>query len=726
MFTKVRRSFILLLSVFCVQILFGQTGKDLSIADIYSKRLFSANSVEGFISMKDGERYTTLEGFKEIVLWNYQNGNAIDTLLSLQKLDIDIKYIYEYAFNKTEDKILFSTNVERIYRHSFKADYFVYDVKTRKIQALSKNGAQQLAEFSPDGVNISFFRNNNLFIKNIVSGDEVQITFDGKFNEIINGAPDWVYEEEFGLLKAYEWSPDGKTIAFLKFNETDVKTYSLTFYNDLYPSIYQYKYPKAGEANSIVSVHFYNLSTKKTITADIGKETDQYIPRIKWTADPTALAIVRMNRLQNKVDVLLGNSASGTSSLLFSETNKWFISEVNDTYINFLEDKKNFVVASERDGYNHLYLYDMSGKLKKQLTSGNYDVLNFIGYTAHNNTMYYASTEPSPLQKAVYSVKLDGSAKQLLTPSKGTNKAEFNSTFSYFINSYSNANTPPVYTLCNNKGKIIRTLEKNESLLNKVKEYNFVKKEFFEFKNPDGVTLMGFMVKPVNFDSAKKYPLFMFVYGGPESQEVTDEWDSSLPWYQILSKNGYVVVCVDNRGTDNRGEAFKKSTYMQLGKLETQDQISAAKYLSTLPFIDSSRIGMFGWSYGGYMTSLCMTKGNGLFKVGVAVAPVTNWRFYDNIYTERFMRTPQENPKGYDDNAPLNFASGLKGKFLLIHGSGDDNVHLQNTMEFSERLIQANKQFDLMIYPDKNHSIYGGNTRLQLYTKITDYFLNNL
>lgn len=726
MFTKVRRSFILLLSVFCVQILFGQTGKDLSIADIYSKRLFSANSVEGFISMKDGERYTTLEGFKEIVLWNYQNGNAIDTLLSLQKLDIDIKYIYEYAFNKTEDKILFSTNVERIYRHSFKADYFVYDVKTRKIQALSKNGAQQLAEFSPDGVNISFFRNNNLFIKNIVSGDEVQITFDGKFNEIINGAPDWVYEEEFGLLKAYEWSPDGKTIAFLKFNETDVKTYSLTFYNDLYPSIYQYKYPKAGEANSIVSVHFYNLSTKKTITADIGKETDQYIPRIKWTADPTALAIVRMNRLQNKVDVLLGNSASGTSSLLFSETNKWFISEVNDTYVNFLEDKKHFVVASERDGYNHLYLYDMSGKLKKQLTSGNYDVLNFIGYTAHNNTMYYASTEPSPLQKAVYSVKLDGSAKQLLTPSKGTNKAEFNSTFSYFINSYSNANTPPVYTLCNNKGKIIRTLEKNESLLNKVKEYNFVKKEFFEFKNPDGITLMGFMVKPVNFDSAKKYPLFMFVYGGPESQEVTDEWDSSLPWYQILSKNGYVVVCVDNRGTDNRGEAFKKSTYMQLGKLETQDQISAAKYLSTLPFIDSSRIGMFGWSYGGYMTSLCMTKGNGLFKVGVAVAPVTNWRFYDNIYTERFMRTPQENPKGYDDNAPLNFASGLKGKFLLIHGSGDDNVHLQNTMEFSERLIQANKQFDLMIYPDKNHSIYGGNTRLQLYTKITDYFLNNL
>lgn len=726
MFTKVRRSFILLLSVFCVQILFGQTGKDLSIADIYSKRLFSANSVEGFISMKDGERYTTLEGFKEIVLWNYQNGNSIDTLLSLQKLDIDIKYIYEYAFNKTEDKILFSTNVERIYRHSFKADYFVYDVKTRKIQALSKNGAQQLAEFSPDGVNISFFRNNNLFIKNIVSGDEVQITFDGKFNEIINGAPDWVYEEEFGLLKAYEWSPDGKTIAFLKFNETDVKTYSLTFYNDLYPSIYQYKYPKAGEANSIVSVHFYNLSTKKTITADIGKETDQYIPRIKWTADPTALAIVRMNRLQNKVDVLLGNSASGTSSLLFSETNKWFISEVNDTYVNFLEDKKHFVVASERDGYNHLYLYDMSGKLKKQLTSGNYDVLNFIGYTAHNNTMYYASTEPSPLQKAVYSVKLDGSAKQLLTPSKGTNKAEFNSTFSYFINSYSNANTPPVYTLCNNKGKIIRTLEKNESLLNKVKEYNFVKKEFFEFKNPDGITLMGFMVKPVNFDSAKKYPLFMFVYGGPESQEVTDEWDSSLPWYQILSKNGYVVVCVDNRGTDNRGEAFKKSTYMQLGKLETQDQISAAKYLSTLPFIDSSRIGMFGWSYGGYMTSLCMTKGNGLFKVGVAVAPVTNWRFYDNIYTERFMRTPQENPKGYDDNAPLNFASGLKGKFLLIHGSGDDNVHLQNTMEFSERLIQANKQFDLMIYPDKNHSIYGGNTRLQLYTKITDYFLNNL
>jgi dipeptidyl-peptidase-4 len=723
----IKKGLILGLCVVCFHVVIGnQTGKVITLEDIYAKRLFGVKAVNGFVSMKDGETYSTLEGYKDIILWNYKSGKVIDTLLSLHQNDFGIKYIYDYSFNATEDKILFSTNVEPIYRRSFTADYFVFDVKTKVIQALSQNGTQQLAEFSPDGKNIAFFRENNLFIKNLDTKEERQITFDGKKNQIINGAPDWVYEEEFSFNKAYAWSPDGNKIAYMKFDESRVKTFTLTFYNDLYPTLYNYKYPKAGEDNSIVTVQFYDLKTQKTTNADIGPETDQYIPRIKWTEDASKLAIIRLNRLQNKVDILLSNAETGTSSVLFSESNKWFISNVNDTYINFLRDKNHFVIASERDGYSHLYLYDMKGTLVKQLTSGKYDVNDFIGYTPESKTLYYSSSESSPLEKAVYSIKIDGSGKKLLTPLKGTNNAEFNSTFSYFINTCSDANTPPVVTLCDNKGKVLRTLEQNSELLSRIKEFNFNKKEFFQFQNPEGITLMGYMIKPANYDSTKRYPLFMFVYGGPESQEVTNEWDPSVPWLQLLSQKGYIVACVDNRGTDNRGEAFKKSTYMQLGKLETQDQISSARYLYKHYSIDSTKIGMFGWSFGGYMTSSCMTRSNGLFKVGVAVAPVTNWRYYDNIYTERFMRTPQENLKGYDDNSPINYASSLKGKFLLIHGSADDNVHLQNTMEFVEKLVQANKQFDLMIYPDKNHSIYGGNTRLQLYTKITSFITDNL
>lgn len=505
-----------------------------------------------------------------------------------------------------------------------------------------------------------------------------------------------------------------------------MKTYSLTYYDKLYPTIYEYKYPKAGEDNSIVSVHFYNIQSGKTLTADVGKETNQYIPRIKWTEDPSKLAIIRLNRLQNKVDVLLSDVNSGNSSVLFSENNKYYISEVNDNYINFLPDKQHFIVTSERDGYNHLYLYNMSGDMVKQLTSGNYDVNDFFGYSSVSKAIFYSSCEPSPLQKAVYSVKLDGTGKQILTQTAGTNKASFNSTFTYFINTWSDANTPPIVSLYNYKGKVVRILEQNVVLARNLSEYNFGRKEFFEFKNPDGITLMGYTIKPENFDPSKKYPLFMFVYGGPESQEVTDEWDSSVPWFHMLAQKGYIVACVDNRGTNNRGEAFRKATYMQLGKLETQDQISAANYLGSLSFIDKNRIGIFGWSYGGYMSSLCMTRGNGLFKMGIAVAPVTNWRYYDNIYTERFMRTPQENPSGYDDNSPNNYAKDLQGKFLLIHGSGDDNVHVYNTMDFAEKLIQAKKQFDMMIYPDKNHGIYGGNTRFQLYAKMTEFIINNL
>lgn len=713
---------ILIFSYF--QIGFAQ--QEVKLEDIYGNRVFSVERVEGIVSMKDGERYTTLENYREIILWDYKSGKPIDTLVSLLNQHVGIKYIYDYSLNQTEDKILISTNIEPIYRHSFKADYYVADLKTGRVITLSDNGQQQLADFSPDGRNIAFFRDNNLFLKNLSTNEESQITFDGKKNEIINGAPDWVYEEEFGFNKAFAWSPDGNNLAFMRFDESKVKTYSLTYFDSLYPTIYQYKYPKAGEDNSVVSVHVYNLQTKQTRQVDVGKETDQYIPRIKWTENASLLAVIRLNRLQNKVDVLLNDINTGTTSVLFSEANKWYISEVNDKYINFLSDKQHFIVSSERDGYSHLYLYDMKGNLVRQLTSGNFDVTDYLGFNLSGETVYYSSCEPSPIQKAVYSIKIDGTGKQLLTSQPGTNKAEFNSTFTYFINTWSDANTPPVVSLFNTKGKIVRVLEQNIVLAKNTKEYNFGPKEFFEFKNPEGITLLGYTIKPANFDSTRKYPVFMFVYGGPESQEVTDEWDYSVPWFHLLAQKGYIVACVDNRGTNNRGEAFRKATYMQLGKLEAEDQIAAAQYLGSRNYIDKNRIGIFGWSYGGYMASLCLTKGNGLFKMGIAVAPVTNWRYYDNVYTERFMRTPRENPSGYDDNSPNKYADKLQGKFLLIHGSGDDNVHVQNTMDFAEKLIQAKKQFEMMIYPDKNHGIYGGNTRFQLYTKMTDFILNNL
>lgn len=700
--------------------------KEITLDDIYVKRKFVARTISGNESMKGGEFYTTCTDYKNIIRWEYKTGNIADTVFSLTKSAPAIQFIYDYQFNSTETRILFSTSIKPIYRRSFMADYYIFDLKTQKLMPLSKNGQQQLADFSPDGNKVAFVRNNNLFIRDLNSDEEKQITTDGKKNFIINGAPDWVYEEEFGFSKGFVWSADGQYLAFMRFDESKVRTYTLTYYEGLYPINYEYKYPKAGEANSVVSVHLYRLSDGTTVKADVGEITDQYIPRILWTKDPSKLAIVRLNRLQNKVDVLLAEAATGKSTLFYTDTNKYYISEVDDHFINFLEDRNQFIVFSERDGYNHLYLYGMDGKLKRNLTPGEFDVTEYYGCDLKNQTVYYASCEPSPIQTATYSVKLDGSKKQLITSQGGTNKTEFSRNFAYYINTYSNANTPPVVTLSTSSNKTIKVLEDNKELISAMKEYGFSRKDFFEFFTQDGTRLTGYVIYPNNYDPSKKHPLFMFVYGGPQSQEVTNGWDMSVAWFHLLAQKGYVVACVDNRGTENRGEAFRKATYMQLGKYEVEDQIAAAKYMGSQPGIDSTRIGIFGWSYGGYMASLCMTRGADVFKMGIAVAPVTNWRYYDNIYTERFMRTPQENSKGYDDNSPINFASLLKGKFLLIHGSADDNVHLQNTMEFSEKLIQAKKQFDLMIYPNKNHGIYGGNTRIQLYTKMTDYILNNL
>ncbi|MDP4209967.1 MAG: S9 family peptidase [Bacteroidota bacterium] len=701
--------------------------KKIQIDDAVSSRLFYPKTIDEIRSMKDGEHYTVLDDEKYIIRHRYADGRTIDTLFSADwKQKNGISDLSGYEFSNNEEKILISTNEESIYRHSFVADYYLFDIKTKTLKAISQNGKQQLANLSPAGDKVAFVRDNNIYIVDLKTWKETQITNDGKFNEIINGAPDWVYEEEFSFSKGFEWSPDGLKLAYMRFDESRVKMYTLPIYNDLYPTLYSYKYPKAGEENSVVSVHVFDFGSQKTSTMDVGKEKDQYIPRIKWSADAAKLCILQLNRLQNKIDVLLADAVSGKSNKIYSDSNKYFISQVTDNFITFMNDQKHFLVFSERDGFNHLYRYSMDGKLVNQVTKGNFDIDELLGINQKSGTIYFTSTESSPLERDVYVIGADGLGKLKLSKQRGFNKAEFSHSFKYFINTWSDANTPPQTTLYSENGNQIRTLEDNKDLATRINEFGFVKKEFITIPTSDNILLNAYAIKPAGFDPSKKYPVFMYVYGGPESQIVKNEWDDRGAWFELLAQKGYMVVCVDNRGTDGRGETFKKCTYMRLGKLETEDQLNAARYLASLPYVDGARIGIFGWSYGGYMSSLCMTKGNGLFRMGIAVAPVTNWRFYDSVYTERFMRTPEENPKGYDNNSPINFADKLTGKFLLIHGSADDNVHLQNSMVFSEKLIQAGKDFDMAIYPDKNHSIYGGNTRSNLYKKMTEFISSNL
>ena len=722
--------FTLALVLLLLPVVYPQT-KTITLDDIYRENTFRPRNVYGIRSMKDGEHYTTLEEGRHVVKYAYQTGKAVDTLLSLcWNKQHDINRIADYELSSDERQVLVSTNVKPIYRRSFLADFYVWNIVSRTVTPVSANGSQQLATFSPDGTKIAFVRDNNLFVK-LMDGDEFAVTTDGASNEIINGAPDWVYEEEFGFSKAFAWSPDSRRIAWMRFDEREVPMFNMDEYGDrLYPDWYSFKYPKAGEKNSVVSVHVYDMQNKG-INPLVIDEKEHYIPRIKWTANPGQLCVIRLNRLQNQADLLLADVSTGKTTVLYTETNKYFVNEPDDHFVNFTPDGKYFYMFSERSGYNHLYLHDMkTGKEICPITNGENDVTSLLGYHHEEKCFYYISAE-SPLCRNICSVKFYdferghfGSVDYTKLP--GMNNAVFSNNYKYFINIYSNANTPPQVKLYKENGQLLRILEDNASLVEKTKEYGFVQKKLMTIKTRSGVKMNAYMMKPANMQPDKQYPLFMYVYGGPGSQTVLDGWDARMPWLQMLVQKGYIVVSVDNRGTGSRGEEFRKCTYMQLGKLETQDQIDAAIYFGGLPYVDASRIGIFGWSYGGYMSSLCLTVGADVFKLGIAVAPVTNWRFYDTIYTERYMRTPQENPDGYDDNSPISHAAKLKGKFLLIHGSADDNVHFQNTMVFAEKLVQVERQFEMQIYPDKNHGISGGNTTIHLYTRMTDFILNNL
>jgi dipeptidyl-peptidase-4 len=704
---------------------FSQASPKLSLVKIYKEYDLTIKTIGKTFSMADGEHYTILESGHSIFRYDYMTGKEKELFFSDAQLPDTTGYIDDYQFSSDERRLLIATDITRIYRRSFEANYWIYDIQTKSVVPLA-NGKQQLAVFSPDGQKIAFVKNNNLFYKDLNSGEVVQITNDGAFNRIINGAPDWIYEEEFGFAQAYQWSKDSKNIAFYQFDESLVKQFDMIMYGGLYPHINSFKYPKAGEAISTVNVKVFDLNTGKTVTMYTGQEADQYIPRIKWSAIPGKLGIVTLNRLQNTVNVLLADASTGLSRIIYHEENSKFISKIDDDFIHFTEDQEHFIILSERSGYYHYYRYSITGKLKNPITQGNWEVTNLLAVDENENILYYTSNQTSVLCKDVYSIHLDGTRQKKISTSPGTNEAEFSSTFKYYINTWSNANTPPCYTLHQMNGLLIRVLEDNSELKNKINNYGFARKEFMKIPVDDSLELYGYMIKPADFDSTKQYPLFMCVYGGPQSQDVTDSWDYGMTWQQYMVQQGIIIACIDNRGTDGRGEEFRKSTYLHLGKIETEDQINAAKYLGAKSWIDENHIGIWGWSYGGYMTLNCLTKGADVFKTGIAVAPVTDWRYYGNIYTERYMRKPQDNAKGYEESSPINYAGQMKGNLLLIHGTADDNVHLQNSVEMAEELIKNGIQFQQFMYPDKNHSIYGGTTRHHLYSMMSDFILKNL
>ena len=694
--------------------------KNISLEDIWLNYSYYSRSVPGFNFMNDGESYSRLQSNK-VQKYSIKDGQFIEDLFALEMLADGIDAptsISGYSFSADEQKILVESNPESIYRYSYKADYFVWS--NGALEPLF-DGKVMHASFDPSGSRVAFVYDNNLYIKNLENGVVDQVTTDGKFNEVINGSADWVYEEEFGFTKAFQWSTDGKYVAYYRFDERAVKEFTMTIYkNEMYPEYQTFKYPKVGEQNATVSVFVYNVDTKGNVQADLAVDPELYTPRIKWAGPEHGLCVTMMNRHQNELSLNLVNPETGASKVLLEESNKYYI-DITDN-LTFLNDGKSFVWTSEMNGYNHVYQYDMSGKLMNQITKGPWEVTSFYGVDEDNERIYFQSTEEGSTERYVYEIGLNGKGRRKMTPSKGWNSAQFSSTYDYYVLNHSAINEVPSFTVFNRKGKEIRVIEDNKRLQKIHDDMDINSAELMSITTEEGVDLNAYVIKPANFDPNKEYPLFMYLYGGPGSQQAVNSWRGmNYWWFQMLAQQGYVIACVDNRGTGGKGEEFKKMTYQQLGHYETIDQINAAKYFGKLDYIDSNRIGIFGWSYGGYMSSLCLLKGNDVFKAAIAVAPVTNWKWYDSIYTERYMRTYAENESGFKDNSPVNFADQLVGNYLLVHGLADDNVHYQHTAEMTRALVNANKQFDTYVYPNKNHGIYGGPTRYHLFLKMTNF-----
>ena len=702
--------------------------------DEYLYGYYFPRTVRGIVSMNDGESYTVLSSNK-VIKYSYKTGEVLDTVVDFSHIDMPTM-IEGYTMSDDGSKILFYSNESSLYRHSFFADYKVYDIASKRTIPLLASTQQRMATLSPDGSKVAYIVGNNIYVIDLNSNvnTPIQITTNGAINRILNGVPDWVYEEEFGIDRAYEFSPDGKYLAYVKFDESEVRSYTLQYYdtdfsdrynaNDVYPYNYEYKYPKVGEANSTVSVHIYEFSTGKTTTADLGSETDIYVPKLQWTTQDGVLAISRLNRLQNRLDLLAYDVKTGTTKTFFTMQEPQYIEEDVVKSVHYMKDGKSFLIQSEQDGYRNIYRYGMDGKLINAVTSGDKEVIELFGCDPDEKKVYFSAVGDNTTQVAVYSVDINGKNRRKLSTQNGTNSPQFSKSFKYYLNFFSNSQTPRTVTVCDNTGKTIRTVLDNNSLAERLKSYGGINKRFFEWRNKKGDRLNAYMIVPPDFDSTKKYPVLVVGYNGPNSNEVNDEFE--FDWHNLLAQKGVIVACTDTRGTGRKGESFRKCTYGELGNLETQDLADFNKYLASQNYIDGSRIGIWGWSYGGFMTLSLLTRAPGLYKLGVAIAPVTNWEYYDNIYTERYMGLPQQNNKGYKDNAPLKYAENLQGKLFMAFGSTDDNVHPQNSMIFAEALVQANKDFEMMQFTNKNHGIYGGNTTRYLYGKFIRFILENL
>ena len=717
-----RKILFALISLFFISSAFAQQKFDtLSLADVIGGRFFP-KYVWGIKSMNDGIHYSSLSITPQgmaLVKYSYETGQPVDTLINFAKLSIP--WIgFKYQFSQDESKVLFYTNARHIYRHSFTANFFVYDLKKQLLTQVFDQPVR-IATLSPNGKMVAFMKDNNLFIKDLKTSKITQITFDGKKDSIINGAPDWVYEEEFSFNKAYQWSPNGRYLAYMKFDESQVPKYVLLKYSDditnSYPDYYTYKYPTAGEPNSKVTVHIYDLKTAKTKQVKINIHYE-YIPRIKWRPDGKFLAIETMNRHQDTLHLLYANPKTGQSHVVFTETNSKYIEDGFYDNLRFLPDNK-MLVLSERDGWRHFYLYDWNGKLIKALNHGDWDVVSYIDFDPKTQTLYYKAAKHSPINREIYALDINTGEEKQISHDTGNPDITFSKTFKYYIYQFSNATTPPKFELYNSDGQLVRTLVDNSDLLDTLAKYGNIHKTFFTFTTGHGVKLYAYKILPPDFDSTKKYPAVLMQYSGPASQTVVNRWD--LAWGEYLASHGYVVFAVDPRGTNLRGEQFRKITYLQLGKYESLDLADAGKYFASLNYIDGNHMAIWGWSYGGFMVLSVLTRHPGVFSTGIAVAPVTNWRYYDNIYTERYMRTPQENPDGYDQNSPLTYADQLNAHLLIIHGLADDNVHPINTFQFTRLLDKAHKSYRMHIYTNLNHSLPG--VYLQLFRMKTD-FLN--
>lgn len=696
--------------------------KEITLEEIWGDT-FNTDRMNALNSM-NGDFYTLLnhddKGRSVIDKYSYKTLEKVESVVSPS----DVRKLTDfesYAFNDNETKLILGKDLKKVYRRSKKGSYYTYDIASKRVSIIGKD--IQEPSFSPDNSKVAYAQNNNLYILDLKTNQIIQVTNDGETNSIINGTTDWVYEEEFGFVKAYEWSNDGNFIAFLRFDESNVREFSMNVTgNELYPSQHVFKYPKAGEDNAKVSLHMYDVKSKTTKKISLGNY--EYIPRIQWSNEPNVLVATTLNRHQNDLKLHKVFALRSSSTLLLNEKDDAYV-DINDN-LTFLNDN-SFIWTSEKDGFNHIYHYDFNGKLINQITKGDWEVTRYYGYNADKKTIYYQSVENGSINRGVYSIGLDGNNKKLLSNEVGNNTASFSDNLNYFINTHSTSEVPPIYSLYSAEGEMLKVIKDNSALKEKLADYKITPKEFSTIKI-NGEELNMWMIKPADFDENKEYPLLMFQYSGPGSQQVANRWNGTNDyWHQMLAQQGIIVACIDPRGTGLKGRDFKKVTQKELGKYEVEDQIAAAKKLAQRSYIDKENIGIWGWSYGGFMSTNCLLKGNDIFSTAIAVAPVTSWRFYDTVYTERYMQTPQENPSGYDENSPINYADKLEGNYLLVHGSGDDNVHQQNTMRMINALVEADKQFDLFIYPDRAHGIRkGNNTRLNLYKKMTSFIHESL